>query len=98
MFIQRNPSPTTDQPVQLQTKIYSQAGSINRATGDLEQLECSYREELDYPASTSEAALYSSEEPIQGPDLAGDPEQLEYQYRPMNLGYEEIMRIYEDGI
>ena len=64
----------------------------------MEQLECSYREELDYPASTSEAALYSSEEPIQGPDLAGDPEQLEYRYRLMTLGEEEVMRIYEDGI
>ena len=64
----------------------------------MEQLECSYRGELDYPASTSEAALYSSEEPIQGPDLAGDPEQLEYRYRLMTLGEEEVMRIYEDGI
>ena len=91
-------SPTTNQLVQPRSRIYSPAGSINRATGDLEQLECSYRGELDYPASTSEAALYSSEEPIQGPDLAGDPEQLEYRYRLMTLGEEEVMRIYEDGI
>ena len=36
---------------------------MNRATGDLEQLECSNRGELDYPASTSEAVLYSPEDP-----------------------------------
>jgi len=48
----RPASPTTDQPVQLQTKIYSQAGSMNRATGDLEQLKCGYRGELDYPATS----------------------------------------------
>ena len=57
-------SPTTYQTVQLQSKIYSPAGSINTATGDMEQLECQYRGELDYPASTSEAALYSPEDPL----------------------------------
>ena len=35
--------------------MHSPAGSMNRATGDLEQLECSYRGELDFLASTSEA-------------------------------------------
>jgi len=45
-------SPTTDQPVQPKTKIYSPAGSMNRATGDFEQIKCSYRGELDYPANT----------------------------------------------
>ena len=35
---------------------------MNRATRDLEQIECSYRGELDYPASTSKAALYSLED------------------------------------
>ena len=39
--------------------MHSPAGSMNRATGDLEQLECSYRGELDFLASTSEAALDS---------------------------------------
>ena len=39
---------------------------MNRATGDLKQLECSYRGELDYPASTSEAALNSPEDPEYG--------------------------------
>ena len=34
---------------------------MNRDTRDLEQIECSYRE-LDYPTSTSEAALYSPED------------------------------------
>jgi len=33
-------SPTTDQPVQLQFKKYSPAGALNRATRDLEQIEC----------------------------------------------------------
>ena len=47
-----------------QTKIYSQADSMNRATEDVDQLECSYRGELDYLASTSEDALY----------FLGDPE------------------------
>ena len=71
-------SPNTDQPIQLQTKIYTPAGFLNRATGGLEQLECSNRGELDYPASTYEAALYSPEDFMHGPDFACDPEQLEY--------------------
>ena len=62
-------SPTTDQPVQQQTKIYSPAVSNNRGTGDTEQLEYCYR-----------------------------GKQLEYQYRPIMPGKEEIMRIYEDRI
>ena len=35
---------------------------------------------------------------MQGSDLAGDLEQLEYPYRPMTPGEEEIMRIYEDKV
>ena len=36
---------------------------MNKATRDMEQIECSYREELDYPPpSTSEAALLISED------------------------------------
>ena len=35
---------------------------MNRAIGDLEQMECSYGGELHYPASTAEAALYSPED------------------------------------
>ena len=47
---------------------------------------------------TPEAALYSPEDSMQGTDLACDPEQLEYLYRPMTPDEEEIMRIYEDRI
>ena len=47
---------------------------------------------------TPEAALYSPEDSLQGPDLACDPEQLEYLYRPMTPDEEEIMRIYENRI
>ena len=65
---------------------------MNRTTVDLEQLECSYRGELDYPASTSILYLHSSKDLIEGPDLAGDPEQLEYRYRPMTPREEEITR------
>ena len=66
---------------------------MNRTTGDLEQLllECSFRE-LDYPASTSILYLHSSKDLIKGPDIAGDPEQLEYRYRPMTPREEEITR------
>ena len=46
----------------------------------------------------SEAALSSSDDSMQGSDLAGDLEQLEYPYRPMTPGEEEIMRIYEDKV
>ena len=35
---------------------------MNRNTGDAEQLEYSYRGELDYPASAAQAALYSPED------------------------------------
>ena len=35
---------------------------------------------------------------MQGPDLVCDPEQIEYQDRPMTPGEKEIMSIYEDGI
>ena len=71
---------------------------MNRETGDTEQLEYLYRGELDYPASASEAALYSSEDSMQGPDLVCDPEQLEYQNRPMTPGEKEIIGSYEDAI
>ena len=54
-------SPTTIQPVQLQSKIYSLVGSMNRATGDLEQIVF-VQGELDYPASISQAAQYSPED------------------------------------
>ena len=35
---------------------------------------------------------------IKGHDLVCDPEQIEYQYRPMTPGEEKIIRIYEDKI
>jgi hypothetical protein len=35
---------------------------MNRNTGDAEQLEHSYRGELDYPASAAQAAQYSPED------------------------------------
>ena len=49
-------SPTTDQDI-FSSGFYEQ--SYYR---DLEQIEFSYRGELDYPASTSEATLYSPED------------------------------------
>jgi len=45
-----------------------------------------------------EAALNSAEDSIQRLNLACGQDQLEYQYKPMTPGEEEISRIYEDGI
>ena len=44
-------SPTTDQDI-LDNTLYSPADSINRATGDWEQLDYLYRGELGYPEHT----------------------------------------------
>ena len=53
-------SPTTDKLVLLQTKIYSPAGSMNGATGDL---ECLYTEELRYPRHTGELGYLGQTRP-----------------------------------
>ena len=44
----------------------------------------------------SDGALSSPDDSMYG--VAGDQEQLEYPYRPMTPGEEEIMRIYEDWV
>ena len=46
-------SPTTDQDIS-DDKLYSPDDSMNRNTGDLEQLECLYRGELGYIGQTGE--------------------------------------------
>ena len=50
-------------PFQLQTKIYSPFGSMNRATGDLEQLQSVHTEENQITQPVLEAALNSPEDP-----------------------------------
>ena len=89
--ISRTYCPTKDQPVQPQTSWnYEQTQRRYRTAKVLVQR----RTRL---SSTSEAALYSPEDSMQGPDLVCDLEQLEYQYRLMTSGEEEIMKIYEAG-
>ena len=71
---------------------------MNRNTRDLEQPRIINRGGRDCLANTPGAALYSAEDSIQESNLACGQEQLEYQYRPMTPGEEEISRIYEDEI
>ena len=71
---------------------------MNRNTRDAEQPRIINRGGRDCLANTPGAALYSAEDSIQESNLACGQEQLEYQYRPMTPGEEEISRIYEDKI
>ena len=71
---------------------------MNRNTRDAEQPRIINRGGRDCLANTPGAALYSAEDSIQESNLACGQEQLEYQYRPMTPGEEEISRIYEDEI
>ena len=71
---------------------------MNRNTRDAEQPRIINRGGRDCLANTPGAALYSAEDSIQESNLACGQEQLEYQYRPMTPGEEEISRFYEDEI
>ena len=66
---------------------------MNRTTRDTEQPRDISRKGLDCLPGTTEAALYSTEDSIPEPNLDCGQEQLEYQYRPMTPGEEEILRI-----
>ena len=66
---------------------------MNRTTRDTEQPRDISRKDLDCLPGTTEAALYSAEDSLPEPNLDCGQEQLEYQYRPMTPGEEEILRI-----
>ena len=88
----RQPNPTTVRMVQLQVRETSPSGSMNRTTRDTEQPGDISRGCLDCLTSRSGAALYSAKDSIPEPNHDCDQEQLEYQYRTMAPGEEELLR------
>ncbi|XP_023346980.1 uncharacterized protein LOC111715828 [Eurytemora carolleeae] len=92
----RQSSPTKVQLVQLQVQTNSPDVPRDRNTG--ESPAYIDRRELDCLANTSGAAPYYTEDSIQDSDIVCGLEQLEYQYRSMTPGEEDISMIYEDKI
>jgi hypothetical protein len=57
-----------------------------------------HRSVLESAAEPEDPEYGDATHSIKGHDLVCDPEQLEYQYRPITPGEEKIIRIYEDKI
>jgi len=86
----RQSSPTRVQLVQLQVQINSPDVPRDRNAGDKERPAYTDKRELDSLANTSGATPYSTEDSVQESDLVPGLEQLEYQYRSMTLGEDDI--------